>query len=47
HFHYGYLVNAAAVLAYLRPSWATVANKEWVDALLRDVNNPNEVSRLY
>ncbi|CAM9216242.1 unnamed protein product [Ascophyllum nodosum] len=42
HFHYSYLVNVGAVLAYLRPSWATDTNKEWVEMLIRDVNNPNK-----
>ncbi|CAM9314443.1 unnamed protein product [Laminaria digitata] len=41
HFHYGYLINAAAVLAHLRPSWATPQVKDWVDGLIRDVNSPS------
>ncbi|CAN0231831.1 unnamed protein product, partial [Laminaria digitata] len=43
HFHYSYLLNAAAVLAHLRPSWATADNKNWVETVIRDVNNPNKV----
>eukprot|EP00904_Undaria_pinnatifida_P011660 jgi/Undpi1/7624/HiC_scaffold_23.g10097.m1 len=42
HFHYSYLLNAAAVLAHLRPSWATAENKNWVETIIRDVNNPNK-----
>ncbi|CAN0304217.1 unnamed protein product [Ascophyllum nodosum] len=42
HFHYSYLVNAAAVLAHLRPSWVTDEHKEWVETLIRDVSNPNK-----
>lgn len=45
HFHYSYVLNAAAVLAYLRPSWATAENKDWVDTLIRDVNDPNKVMK--
>ncbi|CAM9319222.1 unnamed protein product [Choristocarpus tenellus] len=43
HFHYGYLINAAAVLAKLRPAWATTSNQEWVYTLIRDVNTPSLV----
>lgn len=44
HFHYSYLVNAAAVLAKLRPAWATGNNKDYVETLIRDVNTPSLVS---
>lgn len=44
HFHYSYVVNAAAVLAHLRPSWATSENVAWVNTLIRDVNGPNKVT---
>lgn len=43
HFHYSYVLNIAAVLAHLRPEWATAENKNWVETLIRDVNNPNKV----
>ena len=43
HFHYSYLLHAAAALAHLRPEWATADNKNWVDTVIRDVNNPNKV----
>ncbi|KAI9694962.1 MAG: hypothetical protein M1822_000579 [Bathelium mastoideum] len=42
HFHYGYFVYAAALIAYLDPSWLTVnngANKDWVNMLVRDYAN--------
>lgn len=40
-FHYGYFVHAAAIIAYLDPSWLlTGTNKEWVDMLVRDYANP-------
>jgi endo-1,3(4)-beta-glucanase len=42
HFHYGYFVYAAAVIAYLDPSWLQEGtNKAWVDTLLRDYANPS------
>jgi endo-1,3(4)-beta-glucanase len=40
HFHYAYFVHAAAVIGYLDPSWL-VANKDWVNALVRDYANPS------
>lgn len=43
HFHYSYVINAAAVLAHLRPSWATSDTVAWVNTLIRDVNDPNKV----
>ncbi len=43
HFHYSYVVNAAAVLVHLRPRWATSNNIAWVNTLIRDVNDPNKV----
>lgn len=45
HFHYSYVINAAAVLAHLRPSWANNNNVAWVNTLIRDVNDPNKVKR--
>ncbi|KAK2017654.1 family 81 glycosyl hydrolase [Colletotrichum eremochloae] len=44
HFHYGYYVYAAAVMAHLDPSWLTRndgLNKLWVDNLIRDWCNPS------
>lgn len=40
HFHYGYFIYAAAVLAYLDPSWLSL-NKAWVNTLVRDAANPS------
>ncbi|KAL6926042.1 hypothetical protein ACO0SA_000652 [Hanseniaspora valbyensis] len=44
HFHYGYIIHAAAVLGYVDSqnggTWAT-DNKDWVNALIRDVANPS------
>lgn len=41
HFHYGYFVHAAAIIAYLDPAWLTQGtNKAWVDSLIRDYANP-------
>jgi endo-1,3(4)-beta-glucanase len=42
HFHYGYFVYAASVIAYLRPNWLTDnngGNKAWVNMLVRDYAN--------
>lgn len=40
HFHYGYFIYAAAVLARLSPSW-TRAHHERVLVLIRDIANPS------
>lgn len=44
HFHYGYIIHAAAVIGYvdsqLGGTWAT-DNKDWVNTLVRDVANPS------
>ena len=40
HFHYGYFIHAAAIIAYLDPSWLS-GNKNWVDMLVRDTANPS------
>lgn len=44
HFHYGYIIHAAAVVGYvdaqLGGSWA-MENKDWVNSLVRDVANPS------
>ncbi|BFZ55264.1 endo-1,3-beta glucanase [Savitreella phatthalungensis] len=42
HFHYGYIIYAAAALAELRPAWLRRGNNmAWVDTLVRDVATPN------
>lgn len=45
HFHYGYIIHAAAVVGYvdqqLGGNWAE-ENKDWVNTLVRDVANPSQ-----
>lgn len=41
HFHYGYFIQAAAVIGALDPSWLA-ENKEWVNMLVRDAGNSVE-----
>ena len=40
HFHYGYFIHAAAIIGYLDSTWLA-GNKDWVNALVRDVANPS------
>ena len=40
HSHYGYFIYTAAVIGYLDPSWLAT-NKEYVNALVRDIANPS------
>jgi len=40
HFHYGYMVYAAAVLGHLDPTWLTPSNVDYINCLVRDVANP-------
>lgn len=40
HFHWGYHVLAAAYIGHLDKAWA-IANKAYVDALVRDYANPS------
>jgi len=43
HFHYGYFVYTAAVIAYLDPGWLEQGrNRAWVNMLVRDFANPVE-----
>jgi endo-1,3(4)-beta-glucanase len=41
HFHYGYTIYAAAVLAKLDTAWATTSNKTKIQDLIRDIANPS------
>ena len=41
HFHYGYFIQAAAIIGALDPSWLP-ANKDWVNMLVRDAGNSVE-----
>ena len=38
HFHYGYFIQAAAIIGALDPTWLA-ANKDWVNTLVRDAGN--------
>ena len=40
HFHYGYWIYAAAVIARADPAWKA-AHKDKIDALVRDIANPS------
>uniref|UniRef100_A0A7S4G0Z3 glucan endo-1,3-beta-D-glucosidase n=1 Tax=Eutreptiella gymnastica TaxID=73025 RepID=A0A7S4G0Z3_9EUGL len=40
HFHYGYLIYAAAVVAKYRTAWAA-KNDDHIQLLIRDIANPN------
>lgn len=41
HFHYGYFIQAAAIIGALDPSWLA-ENKAWVNMLVRDAGNSVE-----
>ena len=41
HYHYGYFIHAAAILAHIDSTWLTSANVAYVNALVRDVANPS------
>lgn len=41
HFHYGYFIQAAAIIGSLDPSWLA-ENKDWVNMLVRDAGNSVE-----
>lgn len=41
HFHYGYFIQAAAIIGALDPSWLA-ENKDWVNMLVRDAGNSVE-----
>lgn len=41
HFHYGYFVHAAAVLAKSDSTFLTTATKTYINTLIRDVANPS------
>ncbi|KAJ5925328.1 hypothetical protein N7454_007967 [Penicillium verhagenii] len=38
HFHYGYFIQAAAIIGALDPTWLA-ENKDWVNMLVRDAGN--------
>lgn len=41
HFHYGYFIQAAAIIGSLDPTWLA-QNKDWVNMLVRDAGNSIE-----
>ncbi|KAF2003700.1 glycoside hydrolase family 81 protein [Amniculicola lignicola CBS 123094] len=48
HFHFGYFVYTAAVIAYLDPAWLTQGdNKEWVQMLVKDYAESDYKGRDY
>ncbi|TGZ79578.1 glycoside hydrolase [Ascodesmis nigricans] len=47
HFHYGYIVYAAAVLARFDRLWLTEKNKNFVHSLIRDYNNPSSADPFF
>lgn len=47
HFHYGYFIHAASIIAYLDPGWLTPANRAWVNMLVRDAANPSTADTLF
>jgi endo-1,3(4)-beta-glucanase len=48
HFHYGYHVYTAAVIAYYDPAWLSMGNnKAWVDSLVRDYANSVETDGFF
>ncbi|ANB15149.1 Dse4p [Sugiyamaella lignohabitans] len=56
HFHYGYMVHAAAIIGYIDQAYGgnwINENKDWVNSLVRDVANPSHddsyfpVSRMF
>lgn len=46
HFHYGYFIQAAAIIGALDPSWLA-KNKDWVNMLVRDAGNSIEDDRYF
>ena len=46
HFHYGYFLHAAAVIGHLDPTWLAT-NKDYVNALARDVSNPSALDQYF
>eukprot|EP01130_Rhizamoeba_saxonica_P019302 TRINITY_DN993_c0_g1_i1.p1 TRINITY_DN993_c0_g1~~TRINITY_DN993_c0_g1_i1.p1 ORF type:complete len:722 (+),score=114.93 TRINITY_DN993_c0_g1_i1:404-2569(+) len=46
HYHWGYFVHAAAIIAHLDPTWIE-PNKDWVETLIRDVANPSSIDKYF
>lgn len=50
HFHYGYFIYAASIIAHLDPSWLTAnsgANKAYINTLVRDTANPSVLDQYF
>jgi endo-1,3(4)-beta-glucanase len=47
HFHYGYILQSAAVLAELDPTWATATIKDKMDLYARDIFNPSTADTFF
>ncbi|RFU31666.1 hypothetical protein B7463_g4677, partial [Scytalidium lignicola] len=46
HFHYGYFIYTAAVIAHLDPTWIP-ANRAYVNTLVRDIANPSTLDNYF
>lgn len=46
HFHYGYFIHAAAIIGSYNATWLA-ANKDYVNALVRDVSNPSSLDQYF
>ena len=46
HFHYGYHILAAATIGHVDQEWA-MANKDYVNLLVRDVANPSKDDKFF
>ncbi|KAG5984280.1 hypothetical protein E4U55_005438 [Claviceps digitariae] len=46
HFHYGYHILAAATIGHVDQEWA-MANKDYVNSLVRDVANPSADDKFF
>ncbi|OHT01083.1 putative endo-1,3(4)-beta-glucanase 2 [Tritrichomonas foetus] len=48
HFHYGYFIHAAAIIAHIEPSWVNEGNnKVFVNMLIRDYANPSTKDKYF
>lgn len=46
HFHYGYFIHAAAIIGSYDKAWLA-ANKDYVNSLVRDTNNPSSKDQYF
>lgn len=47
HFHYGYFIYTAAVIAHIDPTWLTTTNKAYINTLIRDFANPSTSDTMF